>query len=156
MKKKRFLVIISIVAVVIVAVTLVINVMGVSVFGLFVAKPDVREVESEQLLQIKQAYLDMRKSKSGYPDYMTTDSVGVEEYCGTYNGCVVMMFSDSEAIYAQAICFVTVAGVRIRYNDANEIYAWKDGEMYTLEQAYVAGILSRANIRSIRDIHNQH
>lgn len=34
MKKKRFLVIISIVAVVIVAVTLVMNVMGVSVFGL--------------------------------------------------------------------------------------------------------------------------
>ncbi len=56
----------------------------------------------------------------------------------------------------QTIFIVTVAGVRIRYNDANEIYAWKDGELYTLEQAYVAGIPSRANIRSICDIHNQH
>lgn len=128
---------------------------GVSVFGMFVEKPDIKEIESEQLLQVKQTYLDM-KMESGYPDYMTTENVCVEEYCGTYNGCIAMMFTDNEAIYAQAIRVVNVAGVRIRYNNANEIYAWNDGKIYTLEQAYVAGILSKSDIRNIRDIHNQY
>jgi len=154
MKKKLVIVILIIVAVFATG-TLVMSAFGVSVFGMLVEKPDIKEIESEQLLQVKQTYLDM-KMESGYPDYMTAEDVWVEEYCGTYNGCIVMMFTDNEAIYAQAIRVVNVAGVRIRYNNANEIYAWNDGEMYTLEQAYVAGILSKSDIRNIRDIHNQY
>lgn len=154
MKKKLVIVILIIVAVFATG-TLVTSAFGVSVFGMLVEKPDIKEIESEQLLQVKRTYLDM-KIESGYPDYMTTEDVCVEEYCGTYNGCIVMMFTDNEAIYAQAIRVVNVAGVRIRYNNANEIYAWNDGEMYTLEQAYVAGILSKSDIRNIRDIHNQY
>lgn len=155
MKKMHILVILLIVVAVVLVASLAMNAFGVSVFGMFVEKPDIKEIDSEQLLQVKQTYLDM-KMETGYPDYMTTDSVCVEEYCGLYNGCIVMMFSDNETVYAQAIRVVNVAGVRIRYNDANEIYAWKDGEMYTLEQAYVAGILSKSDIRDIRDIHNQY
>lgn len=153
--KKMHIMVILIIAAVFATVTLLMSAFGVSAFGMFVEKPDIKEIESEQLLQVKQTYLDM-KMESGYPDYMTTEDVCIEEYCGMYNGCIVMMFTDNEAIYAQAIRVVSVAGVRIRYNDANEIYAWNDGEMYTLEQAYVAGILSKADIRNIRDIHNQY
>lgn len=154
MKKMHVIVILIIVAV-FAAGAFTMSAFGVSAFGMFVEKPDIKEIASEQLLQVKQTYLDM-KMESGYPDYMTTENVCVEEYCGTYNGCIVMMFSDNEAIYAQAIRVVNVAGVRIRYKDANEIYAWNDGEIYTLEQSYVAGILSKSDIRNIRDIHNQY
>ena len=154
MKKMHMIVILIIVAVFATG-TLLMSAFGVSAFGIFVEKPNIKEVESEQLLQVKQSYLDM-KMEAGYPKYMTTEDVCVEEYCGTYNGCIVMMFTDNEAIYAQAIRVVNVAGVRIQYNDANEIFAWNDGEMYTLEQAYVAGILSKSDIRNIRDIHNQY
>lgn len=153
--KKMHIIVILIVVAVFTAGTLMMNALGVSLFGMFIEKPDIKEVDSEQLLQVKQTYLDM-KMESGYPDSMTTEDVFIEEYCGTYNGCIVMMFTDSEAIYAQAVRVVNVAGVRIRYNDANEIYAWNDGEMYTLEQAYVAGILSKSDIKNIRAIHNQY
>ena len=153
--KKMHIIVILIIAAIFAVGVLVMNAFGVSAFGMFIEKPDIKEIDSEQLLQVKQTYLDM-KMESGYPDYMTTDDVCIEEYCGIYNGCIVMMFTDNEAIYAQAIRVVNVAGVRIRYNNANEIYAWNDGEMYTLEQAYVAGILSKSDIRNIRDIHNQY
>ena len=150
MKKMHLLVIIMVIV-----TFLTIDAFVISTFGMFAKKPDIKEIKSEQLLLVKQAYLDM-KIKSGYPDYMTTDDVYVEEYCGSYNGCIVMMLSDNEAIYAQAIHVVNVAGIRIQYNDANEIYAWKDGKIYTLEQAYVAGILGKSDIRNIRDIHNKY
>ena len=154
MKKMHIIVILIIVAVFATG-ALTMNAFGVSAFGMFVEKPDIKEIESERLLQVKQAYLNMKK-ESGYPDYMIAEDVCVEEYCGTYNDCIVMMFTDNETVYAQAIRVVNVAGVRIRYNNANEIYAWNDGEIYTLEQAYVAGILSKSDIRNIRDIHNQY
>lgn len=153
--KKMYIIIILIIVAVFATGTLLMNAFGVSVFGMFIEKPNIREIESEQLLQVKQSYLDM-KTELGYSDDMTAEDVCVEEYCGTYDGCVVMMFIDNEAVYAQAIRVVNVAGVRIRYNDANEIYAWRDGEMYTLEQAYAARILSKSDIRNIRDIHNQY
>lgn len=124
-------------------------------FGILVEKPDIKEIDPAQLLQVKQAYLDM-KTETGYPDHMTADDVRVLEYCGSYNGCIVMMFSDNETLYLDAICVVKVAGIRIQYSDSNQLYAWKDGKMYTLEQAYGSGILSKSNIRNIRNIHNQH
>ena len=123
------------------------------VFGILVEKPDINEIDPAQLLQVKQSYLDM-KTETGYPDHMTADDVRVLEYCGSYNGCIVMMFSDNETLYLDAICVVNVAGVRIQYSDSNQLYAWKDGKMYTLEQAYGSGILSKSNIRNIRNIHN--
>ena len=124
-------------------------------FGIIVEKPDINEIDPAQLLQVKQAYLDT-KTETGYPHHMTADDVRVLEYCGSYNGCIVMMFSDNETFYLDAICVVNVAGVRIQYNDSNELYAWKDGKMYTLEQAYGSGILSKSDIRNIRVIHNQY
>ena len=133
---------------------LAINALGASVFGAFAEKPDIKEIGSAQILLVKQDYLCM-KAEKGYPDTMTADDVYVEEYCGNYNGCIVIMLSDNETVYSQAIRFVNVAGVRIRYNDANEIYAWWNGEIYTLEQAYADGILSKSDIRKIRDIHNK-
>ncbi len=150
-----FLVIFLITAAVLAAATLILNSIGVSAFGAFVEKPDIKEIESEQLLQVKQAYLDM-KMKTGYPDSMTTDYVCIEEYCGVYNDCIVVMFTDSQTGYLQAIQVINIAGVNIRYNYSNELYAYKDGSIYTLEQAYVAGILTKPNIRNIRDIHDQY
>ena len=154
-KKMNFLTVLVIFIAGVIVISIIMNIFGVSAFGMFVERPDVKDIDSEQLTQIKQSYLDM-KMKTGYPDYMTTDDVYVEEYCGSYNGCVVMMLSDNEAIYTQAIRDVTVAGVSIRYSNANELYAWKDGEIYTLEQAYTSGILTKSDIKKIRNIHYQY
>lgn len=151
MKCRIFLIAVAVVA----AAFLAMSAFCADEFGLFVEKPDIKEIDPAQLLQVKQAYLDM-KTETGYPHHMTADDVRVLEYCGSYNGCIVMMFSDNETLYAQAICVVNVAGVRIQYSDSNELYAWKDGKMYTLEQAYRSGILSKSDIRNIRNIHNRH
>lgn len=154
MKKKRIVLIgfVVVIALILLAV-LVLNRLGFSVFGIFAEKTDINALDSERLLSIKQAYLDMRQ-ETGYPESMTTDDVYLEEYCGSYHGCEVVMLTDNETAYAQAVQIVKVAGVRICYRDANELYAWKDGKIYTLNQAYQEGFLKRSDIRKIRDIHN--
>ena len=117
--------------------------------------PKGNSPDPEHLQPIKQAYLEMKK-ETGYPDYITASEVYIVEYCGTYNGCVAAMLSDNEAVYTQAVWDVTVAGVTIRYSNGNQIYAWKDGEMVTLEQAYAMRWLTKADIKTIRFLHYLH
>lgn len=118
-------------------------------------KPDVNELDADELLLVKQAYLDM-KIERGWPDDMTTDNIRVLEYCGTYRGCVAVMLTDNQTFYAAAIGTETVAGVPIMYSDSNRIYVCKDGAMYTLEEAYAERMLRRSDIRKIRDAHYQY
>ncbi len=73
MKKMHILVIFFIVAAVVVIASLAMNAVGISAFGLFAEKPDIKEIDSEQLLQVKQTYLNL-KTGTGYPAYMTADS----------------------------------------------------------------------------------
>ena len=118
-------------------------------------KPDVNELDADELLLVKQAYLDM-KIERGWPDDMTTDNIRVLEYCGTYCGCVAVMLTDNQTFYAAAIGTETVAGVPIMYSNSNRIYVCKDGAMYTLEEAYAERMLRRSDIRKIRDAHYQY
>ena len=118
-------------------------------------KPDVNELDADELLLVKQAYLDM-KIERGWPDDMTTDNIRVLEYCGTYRGCVAMMLTDNQTFYTAAMGTETVAGVPIMYSNSNRIYVCKDGAMYTLEEAYAERMLRRSDIRKIRDAHYQY
>ncbi len=111
------------------------------------------EGADETLLQMaKQTYLNT----SGTDKYLTTEAVMMQEYCGIYDGCVVAMMTDGQHMYAAVMTSKFVAGVLFVYPDTNEIYAWKDGVQYTLEEAYRAKILSRSDIMDIAYIHHMY
>ena len=112
-------------------------------------KPNIQEVDAEVLLEIKQKYLDLKGSSS-----MTTDDVTVVQYCGTYNGCVTLILTDQQSIYADFALEESIAGVTIVYPNANRIYAWKNGERYTLEEAYNENLLTKADIEDISYIYS--
>lgn len=154
MKKKNIIILC-----VCLAITLMGGILVVTTFRNIVPlptqKPDVNELDADELLLVKQAYLDM-KIERGWPDDMTTDNICVLEYCGTYRGCVAMMLTDNQTFYAAAIGTETVAGVPIMYSNSNRIYVCKDGAMYTLEEAYAERMLRRSDIRKIRDAHYQY
>ena len=155
-RNKTIITIIGIIFCLSIVALVTMNVLGFSISSAFMDQPDIREVDDEQLKQIKSDYLNMKKERLNYPDTVSIDNVYIVEYCGSYDGCIVMMISDSTAMYIQEVRFTIVGGVGIRYNDGNEILAWKDGELYTLEQAYANKILTMANIKKIRDIHNTY
>ena len=154
MKKKTIIILCACLAVVLAGGFLVMNALH-NAAEKPVEKPDINELDADVLLGVKQAYIDMLKER-GWSGEMTTDDVRVLEYCGTYRGCVAMMLTSNGSVYTTAICTDSVAGVQIMYSNSNQIYVCKDGEMYTLEEAYEERLLKRSDIRKIRDAHYQY
>lgn len=116
-------------------------------------KPDVDSLGSETIDLIKSAYLQERL-KEGYPADMIIDDVSIYKYYGNFNDCIVVMLTDRYTGYLDEIAVETIAGVTIGYGDANRIVAYKDGTLYTLQEAYDACYLTVVNIELIRDIHH--
>lgn len=56
-------------------------------------------------------------------------------YYGSYNG-YTFLFSQGQL---QMLCSVTVGDFEFKYNSSFTIYAYKDGQFYTLRQVYEAG-----------------
>lgn len=116
-------------------------------------KPDVESLGSEKIDLIKSAYVQERLNE-GYPPAMIIDDVSIYKYYGNFNDCIVVMLTDRYTGYLGEADVETIAGVAIAYGDANRIIAYKEGILYTLQEAYDAGYLTVANIELIKDIHH--
>lgn len=131
----------------------VLSVAGVVVFFVKYLNPNLDSVDPEKLNSVKEAYLQ-EKLANGYSEDMTLDDIYIVEYYGIYRDCIVVMLMDRHTAYTQAIGDETIAGVKIRYNDANRIVAYKDGVLYMLQEAYDMGFLTKANIKRIKNVHD--
>ena len=149
MKKKTIIILCACLAIVLAGGFLVMNALH-NAAEKPIEKPDINELDADELLGVKQAYLDMEK-KQGRGGDMTTDDVRVLGYYGTYRGCIAVMLTDNKAFYTTEIWEESVAGVNFMYSNSNRIYVCKDGEMYTLEQAYEQRLLKKSDIQKICD-----
>ena len=68
---------------------------------------------------------------------------------GFYNGCVPMLFEGYALSYAGVITREEIAGIIFEYGSSNTIQVWKDGKIYTLQEAYDQGFLSKQDIKTI-------
>ena len=109
------------------------------------------ETSLDKLLkQIDSDYLSELKKSGGYdPD---VDGVfRVKNYYGTYNDCVPVMFSMPET---GAMRDVEVAGVVFHYTGSNTIIVWRDGDFFSLNEAYELELLTKDHIEAIASLHN--
>ena len=81
--------------------------------------------------------------------YTTNDLALV--YHGTYNGYVAVLIN-GPWFYPDVVKNFLIAGVIIHGPQTPEV--WKDGEFYSLQEAYNLGFLSDGDIRSIASTHN--
>ena len=74
-------------------------------------------------------------------------------YYGEYDGCVPVIFRKPipGTILDRR---VEVAGSVIKYTDPLDIIVWKDGDFYSLEEAYELELLTKEQIAVIAEIHN--
>lgn len=77
---------------------------------------------------------------------------GVSGYYGTYGGVVVCIFWGDDGAIGKRV----VAGETFSWPSSFEIYAYKDGEFYNLETAYEKGFLTKKNIESIAQRHDEY
>ena len=74
-------------------------------------------------------------------------------YYGEYSDCVPVMFLEPIPGVIMDID-IEVAGSVFHYTDPIEITVWKDGEFYTLQEAYDQNLLTKEQIATIASIHS--
>lgn len=77
---------------------------------------------------------------------------GVSGYYGTYGGVVVYIVSGDDGAIGKRV----VAGEVFSWPSSFVIYAYKDGDFYDLEMAYEKGVLTKKNIESIAERHDEY
>lgn len=109
------------------------------------------ETSLDKLLkQIESDYLSELKKSGGY-DPNVDGVYRVKNYYGTYNDCVPVMFSMPET---GAMKEVYIAGVVFHYTGSNTIIVWRDGEFFSLNEAYELELLTKDHIKAIASVHN--
>lgn len=86
------------------------------------------------------------------------DSLGIEWdfaklYYGTINGWIVVNNDDYDAMHAAVFWKTKVGNYEFEWGHPIKLLVFKDGEAYTLEDAYSNGWLNDDHIRQIYDYH---
>jgi hypothetical protein len=108
----------------------------------------VLDAETEK--RILQDYFDTRV-KPEDPE-ATVNNIRIERYCGTYNGVVAAKFTGF-FVYADVVWGEVIAGLQFYYPEIEPVFAWKDGSLYRLREAYDLGLLTGDDIKSIHEIY---
>ena len=125
------------------------------------------DLSREMVMALKQTYLD--DSYPVFPKSRTINSVAIPEYCGTYNGCVVVMIEEvnPSPIPEYEIITIVVEGVEFKYPEIGpQLSVWKEGRflfnkyegihgysVVALQRAYDLGWLAQDDLKNIATIH---
>ena len=102
--------------------------------------------------QIRQDYLDeLHSSGVWYLLDQTIDDVWITSYYGIYNGSVPLMITNRGAGYSGEVKTIVVADIKFTFG-GNIMSVWKEGEFYSLEEAYNLGFLTQEDLRGIADL----
>ena len=101
---------------------------------------DDSDIEESIASEIKKAYCEFDNCKGW--EY----AVCVIRYEGEIEGCHIAMISGTGRAYELALRAEKVAGYTIRFGDSQRIYVYKDGNFYTIAEAYEQGVLSKAGV----------
>lgn len=82
-----------------------------------------KELDTDLQSLIKKDWVDYLRIKSNIRGIKAKDIL-ITNYYGTYNGYTAIML-DGYGFFTQAIRYVTIEDVVIRYNDGNSIRIWK-------------------------------
>ncbi len=103
--------------------------------------------------EIKTAYCKFTcdKNYGGEPRFAPSDMY-ILRYEGKIGDCHIVMMGGDEIDYTQALRGVDVAGYRLVFGNGQPVYAYNNGNFYTIGEAYDAGLLSRENVYQIGSI----
>ena len=100
--------------------------------------------------EIKTAYCKFTcdKNYGGEPRFAPSDMY-ILRYEGKIGDCHIVMMGGDEIDYTQALRGVDVAGYSIVFGNGQPVYAYHNGNFYTINQAYEAKLLSKENVYQI-------
>ena len=96
--------------------------------------------------------LEIRQTFAGH-NGIHVDTVWIEFYFGTYGDVSVVMMGSNEVFAGGKVSREVVGGVKFEYSGL--FSKWRKGNFYTLQQLYDGGFLTRPQLRTIRDVHQE-
>ena len=114
---------------------------------------DCDGIDQQLSSEIKTAYCKFTcdKNYGGEPRFAPSDMY-ILRYEGKIGDCHIVMMGGDEIDYNQALRGVDIAGYRLVFGNGQPVYAYHDGNFYTISQAYDAELLSRENVYQIGSI----
>ena len=90
-----------------------------------------------------------------YQQWGIRTSFEVEYFYGVYDECAYVMMVGEDICTTQANRDIEVGGVMFHYRDGNSIEVWRDGEFYSLEEAYEQGYVTVESLQEVAKIQNK-
>jgi len=108
-------------------------------------------LDPDMALTIRQHWFRSRPRQGAF----LPERVIIDHYFGTYNGSVALMIRSDDEGFTMATRQYEIAGVEFHFNDGQALWVWNDGEFHRLHEAYMHGLLTTQDIRSIQHRHQQ-
>ena len=108
--------------------------------------------------RIKEDYLDFRSKNKAFLDVpfvsgrFIVDDVMIEEYYGPFDGAWVLYIEIKGEGYPEVIYDDIVAGYKFVHPNAVGYVVWKNGNMYTLPEAYEQNVISDDDLRVLAQL----
>ena len=103
-----------------------------------------------QLAQIAEDFFNYFYADAPNPPEKN-DHISVDRCYGIYDGSVPVMFSLISVSISED---VEIGGSKFHYSSGNRIYVWKNGDIFTLQEAYDQDLLTKEHLQTIAEIHN--
>lgn len=123
--------------------------------------PDLKPIPEKTLTKMEEAWLAWKQNTQKQPLYWAEP--GIEfwrsqrmRYYGTYGECVVFGRALSSNLDTSKTQTHRVAGGLFACSRELQLYAYCDGQIYDLEDAYAAGLLSAADVAKAADYHQMY
>lgn len=108
---------------------------------------DCDNIEQRLATKIKTAYAELlNREYNGLKESYQPGELWVEVYFGEFGKCHFVYLGADGVGYTEAIRGIEVAGYLITLRDGQPIYAYNDGKLYTIKEAYDNGLIEKYEV----------
>ena len=120
-----------------------------------VHKYDCDNIEQQLASEIKTAYCEfICKKNTGGEFRLKPSDMCIARYEGEIGDCQIVMVGVADEQHNGAERVEEVAGYYLMFGSGQPVYAYYDGNFYTIEEAYERGLLSKTDVYKIGTIFN--
>jgi len=111
---------------------------------------DCDNIEQRLATKIKTAYAELlNKEYHGLKEKYQPSELWVDEYFGEFGKCHFVYMGADGIGYTEAVRGIEVADYLITIRDGQLVYAYNDGKLYTIKEAYDNGLIEEYEVRKL-------
>ena len=110
---------------------------------------DVDTIEQALSSEIKWAYDQKLSNEAAGESPVSPEELFISWYYGNFGGCEVVMIGGDGIQHTAAHRPVEVAGYTIVFASGEPVWVYKDGQFFTVKEAYDTGVISKSVVCEI-------